>query len=442
MKRNEQTIRDLEFSRRDFLRLGLAGAAGIFVAPHPFADPVFADDKNPLSGANLFRDVVAYSDLGEHRTATEIDLKTAEWIAKELKSAGFATNFQSFTVKQFFPTETSLKIGGKNFAAFPLWFPNTTKLLRAPLRKAGEKPDGKAAHIALVRFPFDARASIFKSSGHKEIIDKTIAAGATGIVAVTEGATGEIIGLNAMLTTEPWAVPILCVGGKDAEKLEAEAAKNSSAEIVLQGKTEAAAEAKNVVGKFGKGKKTILVSTPQSGWFRCAGERGAGVAMFLGLARWAAKSRLDANWIFVSTSGHEFGGLGMKAFLEKSAPKKEDVFAWLHLGANFAVWNYEKTPDGLRKTGKAESRRGIPAAPELTAPLSKAFQNTGLSVTARAIGEVELLLKDGYRAFGLVGANAFHHVPTDLPDVTAPELLEPVGAALVKSFAEIFATAK
>jgi hypothetical protein len=55
---------------------------------------------------------------------------------------------------------------------------------------------------------------------------------------------------------------------------------------------------------------------------------------------------------------------------------------------------------------------------------------------------VTLLLKDGYRAFGVVGASAFHHVPTDLPEVTAPELLAPVAAALTKSFDEIFAASK
>ncbi len=428
-----------KLTRREMLlgSLGLLGAGFILPQNGLFRFAAQAGD-NPLSGANLFSDVRTYVNLGEHRTASEVDIKTSEWLAKELKTAEFSTEFQPFKTVQFFPSEISLKVGGKSFSAFPLWYPKTTepRLLTAPLKTNGDK---KTPFIALVKFPFDGRASIFKTSGHKEIIDKAVNSGAIGIVAVTEGATGGIIGLNAMLTTEAWSVPVLCVGSKDAEKLEAEAAKYSSAEMILQGKTDRQAVAKNVVGKFGKGKKLVVVSTPQSGWFGCAGERGVGIAMFLGLARWAAKSELDANWLFVSTSGHEFGGLGMKAFLEELAPKKEDVFAWLHLGANFAVWNYEKTPDGVRKTNKAESRRAVFAAPELDTPLQKAFKDTMSVVTNRSIGEVELLLKDGYRAFGLVGSNAFHHTPNDTPDVTAPELLAPVGAALVKSFAEIFA---
>ncbi len=429
-------------TRREILigGLGLLGAKCIL--PQNGLGQVSANgennDKNPLSGANLFRDVQRYVDFGEHRTATEVDIKTAQWLAKELRAAGYSTEFQPFNAVQFFPAQISLKVGGKSLSAFPLWYPKTTdpRVLTAPFKKGGDKAE---PFIALVKFPFDGRASIFRTSGHKEIIDRAVQSGAVGIVAVTEGATGGIIGLNAMLTTEPWSVPILCVGSQDLEKLEGAAAKSSPAEMILQGKTDRQAEAKNVLGRFGKGEKLIVVSTPQSGWFGCAGERGAGVAMFLGLARWAAKSDLDANWLFVSTSGHEFGGLGMKAFLKTLAPKKEDVFAWLHLGANFAVWSYEKTPDGLQKTGKVESRRAVYAARELAAPLSKSFDGTMAVITDRTIGEVDLLLKDGYRAFGLVGSNAFHHVPTDLPDVTGPELLEPVGGALTRAFRAIFA---
>jgi hypothetical protein len=59
--------------------------------------------------------------------------------------------------------------------------------------------------------------------------------------------------------------------------------------------------------------------------------------------------------------------------LKDLAPVPKDVFAWLHLGANIAVWNYEQTDQGLKKSGKVETRRGIPAAAELFTPLKKAF---------------------------------------------------------------------
>lgn len=430
----------IKFTRREMLLggLGLLAASSLASAQ--------TKTENPLAGENLFRDVQAYSNLGEHRTGNAVDLKTSEWIESNLKTAGFETRFQSFRTPQFFPVETILKIDGQSFEAFPLWFPHTTnpRVLRAPFKKAGDEAGKNKAHIALVKFPFDVRASIFKSSGHKEIIEKAVAAGAVGIVAVTESATGQIIGLNAMLGTEPWAIPIVCVGAKDAAALEAAASKNTAADLVLQGRSEPAAEAKNVIGTLNRGKKLVVVSTPQSGWFRCAGERGAGVAVFLGLAKWAVRQKnLDASFLFVSTSGHELGGLGMKAFLKEHAPAPKDVFAWLHLGAWVAAWNYAETAEGLKKTDKPETRRWLFAAPDLNQPLTKAFADNGLKpVTERPVGEVQLLLADGYRAFGLVGGHPFHHATGDLPIVTAPELLAPVAAALTKSFDEIFAAAK
>jgi hypothetical protein len=65
--------------------------------------------QNPaiISGESLFRDVVEYYNLGEHRTASPGDLKTSDWMARELRAAGAAATFQRFTVNQYFPRETS-----------------------------------------------------------------------------------------------------------------------------------------------------------------------------------------------------------------------------------------------------------------------------------------------------------------------------------------------
>jgi hypothetical protein len=141
--KNKNSNGGIKLSRREILlgSFGLFGTA-IFAAsslPDAQAFNFLADgkDDNPLTGSRLFRDVEIYARLGEHRTATEVDLKTSVWIEKELRTAGFTTAFQSFKSAQFFPSETSLKIGKKSFEAFPLWFPKTTnpRVLRAPLRK-------------------------------------------------------------------------------------------------------------------------------------------------------------------------------------------------------------------------------------------------------------------------------------------------------------------
>ena len=56
---------------------------------------------------------------------------------------------------------------------------------------------------------------------------------------------------------------------------------------------------------------------------------------------------------------------------------------------------------------------------------------------AVSTGEYEQISRAGYRAFAIVGASTFHHTPADSPEMTGPEILEPVGTALVKSIEAI-----
>jgi hypothetical protein len=59
----------------------------------------------------------------------------------------------------------------------------------------------------------------------------------------------------------------------------------------------------------------------------------------------------------------------------------------------------------------------------------------------RAVGEFEFILKGGYRGFGIAAAHRFHHTPADSPEMTGPEIIEPVGRALVNTL-EMLQSAK
>ena len=53
-------------------------------------------------------------------------------------------------------------------------------------------------------------------------------------------------------------------------------------------------------------------------------------------------------------------------------------------------------------------------------------------------GEILLLAEKHYPYFGFAGGSVFHHAPADMPErTTGPELLEPVGRALVKALTTI-----
>ena len=404
-------------------------------------------DNGPLSGARLYEDAISYYNLGEHRTATETDLKTSQWLSEQLRAAGLRATFQSFGLRQFFAHRTRLAIGDRSFRAFPLWFPRATgpNPNNAPMSLFDKSAQAQSlqGRIALVKFPFDPRAAVVEGSAHTQMIHAAAKAGASAVVAITEGATGEIIALNISGAAEPWPIPVVLVGSRDEPALTAASRSGVKASLLLDGEDDRDAKAKNVIGRLDRGKELIVVSTPQSGWFRCAAERGPGIALFLGLARWASRRPLGPSFLFVSTSGHELGGLGMKAFLRELAPPPDRVLCWLHLGAGIAAYSWEETTAGLKRLREPDSRRSLMTSPELVQILTSAFAGLpGLNPTiGRAVGEFEPIIKAGYRAFGIAAGHRFHHTLADSPEMTGPEILEPVGRALVTAIEAIESSA-
>jgi hypothetical protein len=396
-------------------------------------------DGGPLSGAKLYEDVIAYYNLGEHRTASEVDLRTSQWLLEQLRAAGLKATFQSFSLRQFFIRQTRLAIGEKTIRAFPLWFPRTTgpdplSGTLAVLEKSAEQGSFKG-RLAVVKFPAEAGTAVVKGSIHSEIILAAAKAGASGVVAVTESATKEIVALNSPAGAEPWPIPVVLAGSRDEPTLMAAVKSGARVSLLLEGDDDQEAKAKNVIARVDRGKDLIVVSTPQSGWFRCAGERGPGIALFLGLARWASRRPSGASFLFVSTSGHELGGLGMRAFLEELTPPPERVLCWIHLGAGIATYSWEETPAGLKRLQEPDSRRFLMTGPDLVPLLTTTFAGLpGLTPTVnRAVGEFEFILKAGYRTFGIAAGHRFHHTPADSPEMTGPEILEPLGRALIKT---------
>ena len=71
-----------QFSRRELLlsSAGLA-AASLYGAKSDV-------QHEALKGESLYRDVVAYCSLGEHRTGTDVDIKTSKWLAAEFARSG------------------------------------------------------------------------------------------------------------------------------------------------------------------------------------------------------------------------------------------------------------------------------------------------------------------------------------------------------------------
>jgi hypothetical protein len=412
-----------DLSRRGSLAAILAG--GAFVAGGRAA---VAGLPDPLSGAALYKDVGTYDALGEHRTATPGDVATSHWLARELKRAGLAVSLQPFAFPLFEPVKCEIGLARVSIAAFPAWPVVST----APTGLSAELAPSDAASlegkIALLQLAYKPGGS-WAIPGYGDAVLDCLHRQARAVVAVTEGPTGGYIAINALPDRYGWSAPVVLAGGSDSQALSA--AVGSKVTLTSVGKTNRHTTASNVIARRPGAGKTVVVSTPKSGWFHCAGERGSGIAIFLGLARWLVRETSN-DLLFVATSGHEVDQLGSSIFLRAQAPAPENVRLWLHIGANAAVQSTEITPTGITFLGTPERQRQLVVSDSLLSVTRDAFsrepgyQNPVAIGPDNAAGELRVFQKAGYRPLaGLIGMSPLFHTRRDRADVaTTPQVLE------------------
>lgn len=412
--------------------------AGFAVVAGPAAGAGTAAE--PLSGAALYADVKAYADLGEHRTGTPGDAVTTAWMDRALTAAGYKVERQGFDYPVFELTQASMSLGGRVLEGFPYWTP-----LAAPPRgiSAPLSLSGGAGKIALVNLPAGTGAGL-NSPPPTQIVE-AVGSGAVAVVAVTENALGELAAMNRTPKAEPWRVPVLLVAGREGPALTAAAAAGETAIVRLSGLS-VLRTVHNVIGRRAGPGKQLVVSTPKSGWFHCAGERGSGIAIWLGLARWLAAAT-DHNLTVVAATGHEFDGYGGHIFAEAEAPKPADTKLWLALGANVALYDFVLQGGKIVRQAGPPAGRLLACSPDLIATATKAFAGQpGYGTPAdidrqKPPGEVAFFQSLGYSPLiGMVGPSLLHHTRRDQDDVTDAAMLEPVARglqAILKAFAPL-----
>lgn len=426
----------LALSRRGFGATG-AGAAIALLSGAARSSPaiVRSSHKDPLDGVELYRHVLDYCGFGEHRSGSLVDERTSQWILDHLKSSGFDAQFQTEPMRFFDLKACSVTVGARTVRTYPEWYPTATGPVpvTAPLATlAPGAPLGTLKGKVWLAFSGDSgdKGNIDRKT--KDMVDAAGKAGALAAIVVVRSLSGALVGRNASVMEEsqkPWcSIPFVGAAGRDEAMLRAAAEQGQPASVLLFGDDIQNHTGRNVIGRIGKARDLIVVTTPHSGMFRAGGERAPGVALLMGMASWLGQRRPNARYLFCSSYGHEINGRGARLFAASGVlPPKEEVKCWLHLGSGSGVWRYERGPNGLTRTGARGGTGNFLASERFTSMVAQAYAHIpDLRPTARVTGDLAAFMEQGYVGFGPSGSNIFTHTEDDGPEQTAPELLGPL----------------
>lgn len=399
-------------TRRSFL----AGATATPLAAATASTAAETEDR-------IAADLSTYIGFASKRSGGAGDTACGHWLADELSRAGFAVEKPPIEVPWFEAARCEIMVDATRavIEPQPVVVPTPAGGVAGPLVRVD--PHGQAdaplsGAVALIDLPY-GRWSSALAKPVRAPVEAAFAGGARAAVIVTNGPTGRIIALNADGRAPMFAGPVGLLAPADAAPFLAAAMRHEPATVMLTGRG-GRRPAFNVIGRLDRGKgRWVVVSTPRSGWYACAGERGGGIAAWLDLARRAPAMLPDHDLAFLCNSGHEYENLGAEEALKAAAPKPAETHFWLHLGANLAARDWHEGLFGLSPLAGTDSQRYLVVSPPLLPTARRLFAGlAGLespySSDALSAGELSAIIAAGYASVaGVFGLHRFHHVEGD-----------------------------
>jgi hypothetical protein len=386
-------------SRHDVLRLAAAASAGWLVPGRVRPNAAVGQDAAAGRVARVSRVIEEYDGQGIHRTATAVDDRSADWLVQLARRAGAEAATESVPIARVDVRACHVQVGDRRIEGLPLFDGSFT----GPAGVAGRLgPPESDAELALITIDGPGI-----SSEGRGLADLRRSARHRAVVAVTDGAHPGLSPSNAASFAAPYGLPVVQVGSADGVVLREQAGRRAPAQVVAHAdRTPAAAQnvVATVAGRDG-GLVPVVVMTPRSGWWHCAAERGGGIACWLEALAALARAGRPRPALFVASSGHELGHLGLEAFIERRRALVRDAAAWVHLGANI---------------GAAGGRPRLQTSDdEIEARALAALDRAGAGGLARVArgtvpaGEARNIHAGGGRYVSLLGSSPYFHNPAD-----------------------------
>jgi hypothetical protein len=365
------------------------------------------------TGEHLYQLVQAYAALGEHRIGTPVDQATLAWFATELGTRGARVDQVPYRFERYV-AHCRFMADAAEVEALPLYYEavGTVHSSRLHLAELAINASIPGNHIA---------------SQLDEVLTRARMCGADAAILATIGTGGRLVALNRAPVLGS-GFPAVLVPGSALPML-----RRATVHLDLDARLEPSASA-TVIGHLGPGDAAppVVVATTLSGWFRCAGERGTGIAIALQLAQ-----ALAERWpvIVVGATGHELQYLGLRRFLAAHALHPAAV---IFLGADLATIPLgPESGATVPSFHQARTTAGEGLAKRLEAVLAPVRFSVRPN-PARWSGEGEEWVRLGRPLLSLASRSPLFHTAQDLPEhATSPEQLE-VTQAAVNRAAQLF----
>ena len=359
----------------------------------------------------------AFESQGFHRTGTAVDRISGEWLASEVRETGLEPVFEEFSLSRVDIADASLAVNGRRIEGLPFFDGGFTDVEGI----AGSLGDlGSDASIGLTEIPPNASEAGALGDARRHNRHQAI-------VAVTRGARPGFWPSNADSFLRPFGPPVLQVSSEEASFL-ADCAQQGAKTVLTVHAERTPAQAFNVAASVlgtHKSLSPLVVMTPRSGWWSCASERGGGLACWLEIMRAMRDARPVRDILFLASSGHELGHLGLDAFIGRRPGLVPAARAWIHLGANIGA---ALGPANILQASDEEMEQMMAAA----------MTEAGLRIDRRhprdtaPLGEARNIHRAGGRFVSIIGKNDLFHSPEDRgPDV--------IDLAVIERFAKAFA---
>lgn len=344
-----------------------------------------------------------YDNQGIHRTGTQVDTQSAQWLASEIKKIGLEPYLDEFSLNRINIEEASVEVETQKIQGVPLFdctYPKE-EIIVGNLGNINEKNV-----IGITRVDNVKPQNLEKQRKNNPNV---------GTIVATQGLTPGLSLINAENFIKPFGPPTLQISSEYWPFLSSKIGTEVTLRIKVNRNP---TKAYNVITRL-KGKDSrlapLVIMTPRSGWWNCASERAGGIAILLEMMRVFYNAKPTRDVLFLANSGHELGHLGLDHYLEKNSSMIKEASSWIHLGANIAASAQNSRNNSVKPKILTQSSDAKIETLGLDSLAKYAIiPNLNISQGNRPLGEAKNIFDGGGQYFSIIGmANPLFHHPDD-----------------------------